>query len=594
MKDLLTTYQERATSFRQTAESLENKYNRLALFRLLLFVSSVGLAIYFWSMHPLAGAAFIFFSLLGFARFVFWHLSIRKSQRFHEALTQVNENEIRAISGDHSMFADGTSFSDPLHPYLIDLDVFGPHSFFQFTNRTSTAIGCRYLAQFLSRPVEMADIDRRQQSITELKEELEWRQRFQAYGMATEDDLQHIESLEEWMSAPSFVENNRLYLFALILNPIWATGVLLLFIFYLPWYAALALMLPTFWIIRKTLEPINQTHVRTAKAGKILAFYADLIRHIEAKDFGAPQLQDLKNVFSTGPVKASKSIDQLSYIISQLNVRYNAFAVILNVIGLWDLYWVRRLELWKKINREALPQWFDSLQQMEALLSLATSWYNHPDWSLPTLVEEGPLEATSLGHPLIAAQERVNNDIHIPTEGHIKLVTGSNMAGKSTFLRTLGLNVVLAGIGAPVCASSLRLPILEVYTSMRTQDALHESTSSFYAELKRLKTIIEAVESRKKVFFLLDEILKGTNSNDRHTGSKALIRQLIRSGGSGIIATHDLELGALEEQYDGAIENLCMEVAIEDSQLRFDYKIRKGVSKSFNATLLMKEMGIKI
>jgi DNA mismatch repair ATPase MutS len=290
----------------------------------------------------------------------------------------------------------------------------------------------------------------------------------------------------------------------------------------------------------------------------------------------------------------SQRIDRLSYIISQLNARYNAFVILLNLFGLWDLQWVLRLERWKEDQQTALPVWFDTLAQFEALSSLATTVYNNPDWVFPVFTEKKQLAANALGHPLLRADQRVTNEVTLPTEGHIKLLTGSNMAGKSTFLRTVGLNIVLANVGMAVCAEKMELPKLQVYTSMRTQDALHESTSSFYAELKRLKIIIEAVEQEENVFFLLDEILKGTNSRDRHTGSKALIHQLIEQGGGGIVATHDLELGSLEAQYSGKIENWCMEVAIEDGQLDFDYKIKKGVSQSFNATVLMQQMGIRI
>jgi DNA mismatch repair ATPase MutS len=268
--------------------------------------------------------------------------------------------------------------------------------------------------------------------------------------------------------------------------------------------------------------------------------------------------------------------------------------MILNIATLWDLKYIWQLEKWKAEQKEFLPKWFDSLAEFEAILSLSTLYYNNPDWVFPTIQDDSNVIAKELGHPLISAQKRICNNIDIPTKGHIKLVTGSNMAGKSTFLRTVGLNIVLAMCGAPVCAKEMTLPSLKVYSSMRTQDALHESTSSFYAELKRLKFIIEAVESEGNIFFLLDEILKGTNSNDRHTGSKALIRQLIKSKGSGIIATHDLELGNLEVQSEGAIENLRMEVEIKDDKLFFDYKLKKGVSESFNATLLMKNMGIRI
>jgi DNA mismatch repair ATPase MutS len=312
----------------------------------------------------------------------------------------------------------------------------------------------------------------------------------------------------------------------------------------------------------------------------------------------------MQAVFGASDVTASKRISRLSYIIGQLNVRYNAFAILLNISALWDLQWVYQLEKWKKQEKDHLPGWFEALATFEALCSYANLNYNNPSWSFPDVGNKNSVDAEALGHPLIHESERICNDINIPLNGHIKLVTGSNMAGKSTFLRTVGLNIILALSGAPVCAKRLSLPHLIVYTSMRTQDALHESTSSFYAELKRLKFIIEAVEEqagiaedskeKQHVFFLLDEILKGTNSVDRHTGSKALIRQLIESKGSGIIATHDLELGKLEESYGGHVENLCIEVEIKDGKLYFDYKLKKGVSESFNATLLMQNMGIKI
>ena len=258
-----------------------------------------------------------------------------------------------------------------------------------------------------------------------------------------------------------------------------------------------------------------------------------------------------------------------------------------------------RIDKWKATHKEQLPHWFEALAEIEALVSLGNLALNNPDWCQPEIQEQREFVANELGHPLIAADKRVSNTIQMPTQGHMHLLTGSNMAGKSTWLRTVGINIVLALAGAPVCAKNMKLPLLQVYTSMRTQDALHESTSSFYAELKRLKFIIEAVEDPAKtdgipVFFLLDEILKGTNSRDRHTGAKALIRQLIASRGAGLIATHDLELGALEAEADGRIENWAIEVDIRDGQLFFDYKLKRGVSQSFNATLLMQQMGIKI
>jgi hypothetical protein len=596
------TYLSRVASFEAAAGQLKQRYNRYALLRLALFVLAIGLDIYLWmDISPLAGAVFIPLFIYGFYRFVLWHQDIQERERHCSRLAQVNRWEAAAQEYDYSAFPDGAAFLDAGHPNALDLDLFGPWSFFQYANRAGTALGQQRLAAYLQHPASSTIILERQQALAELSGYLEWRQHFQAHGLEMEDSLQHIALLQEWLAEPPFVSNNRWMVAALYVAPFWALGALLLFIYFLPWYAALLLLLPSAWLIKHTKEQVDRAHLQTTEAEKTLARYARLIAQIESKDFQSPLLQRWQAEFKEGGARASQAIRRLSYIIGQLNVRYNVFAVFLNLGGLWDLQWAYKLERWKAQMHGRLPAWFEALAEFEALSSFANLHYNSPDWAFPTLSDGTAVEAQAMGHPLIPSGKRVCNDILIPTQGHIKLITGSNMAGKSTFLRTVGLNMVLAMAGAPVCARRFALPPLQVFTSMRTQDDLHESTSSFYAELKRLKFIIEAVEAASgeprpdaQPFFLLDEILKGTNSKDRHTGSKALIQQLIRSRGSGIIATHDLELGQLEAQSAGAIENLCIEVEIRGGQLFFDYKLKKGVSQSFNATLLMQQMGIKI
>ncbi|NRB63727.1 MAG: hypothetical protein HRU40_12010 [Saprospiraceae bacterium] len=410
--------------------------------------------------------------------------------------------------------------------------------------------------------------------------------------MGTEDKQEHLSLLQQWLQRPYYLLPLRWLPPALLILPLLTIAAVFYYFPILPWYIIILFLIPNAMLLRRFLDRINQTHQKTSHAEAALSRYAFLVSHL--RNMHPKDAQILITAQQNLNQDAGKAIRRLSYLISQLNVRYNAFAIIFNLFGLWDLHWVYRLEKWKKTNKEKLPVWFDQLAEIEALISLATTAYNNPSWVFPTFHQEAHLHGKNIGHPLLANDKRITNDLNMPTTGHIKLITGSNMAGKSTYLRTVGLNIVLARSGSVVCASAFRLPPLQVYTSMRTQDALHESTSSFYAELKRLKFIIEAVEHQDHIFFLLDEILKGTNSNDRHTGSKALIRQLIKQGGGGLIATHDLELGSLESQYNGAIENLCMEVRIENDQLFFDYKIHPGVSQSFNATLLMKNMGIKI
>jgi DNA mismatch repair ATPase MutS len=597
--DLKSFYKKRTQEFAERADFLKAKYNRFSVIRLIAFIGGGILIIVTGTMVPLwATALIIVMALIAFSKFVFWHQAIHDDHLHHNALSEVNQNELKCVNDDYSIFEDGKEFLDPSHSYAVDLDIFGAFSFFQYINRTSTAIGKLKLAKYLKTGVSRQEISSRQIAIEELKEKTDWRHHFQAKGMNTKDNLHHVRALEAWMNEQPFVSNNKLYSIAPYLSPLIIIAGAIITFYYFSWYVFLLFLLPSAYILKKTLEQVGDTHQQTSKAEKILAYYARMIEHIESESFESPKLKELQSLFFKNEQTASLSIKRLSYIIAQLNVRYNAFVIMLNLFVLWDLIWIKALENWKATNSKSLLDWFEGLQEFEALNSFGNLYYNNSSWIFPEITENSNLIGIELGHPLIPAEKRVCNDLKMPTQAHIKLVTGSNMAGKSTFLRTIGLNIVLAMTGSPVCAKKFELPLMRVFTSMRTQDALHESTSSFYAELKRLKFIIEEVEERKNsepdIFFLLDEILKGTNSVDRHTGSKALIRQLIKSKGSGIIATHDLELAALEAESNGTVENLCIEVEVKDDKLFFDYTIKPGVSKSFNATQLMRSMGIRI
>lgn len=593
--NLTQLYQKRVETFEKAAAALTIKYDRYAFVRLLFFLIGVAVLIYLYSnfVGVAIGATILF--IWGFGRFVWWHQDLLYLKQHTTALKTINQAELERLKGNINQFDTGNTFSDSLHPYTIDLDIFGQYSFFQYMSRTSTVIGKKVLAQYLKNTTTKSVILERQEAGLELKTKLDWRQHFQAYGYHTTETERDILQLINWLDDAPIVLNNIFLRTAIVGLPVLFFVALGAIYFGLPYQIAVGIAILNLIILQQTFKAVNQTHQKTSKADEVLKNYAQLIQYIEQETFQSKQLVELQDLLKTRAIPASKSLKKLSYIIHQLNVRFNIFAVLLNAAFLWDLQWILRLEKWKHNLKTNLPQWFEALQGFDAMVSLGTLHYNHPDWALPEIDEnfEG-LIAKNIGHPLIAKEKRIGNDLIVPSSGHIKLITGSNMAGKSTFLRSVGINIVLAMMGAPVCADYLKLPILQVHTSMRTQDALHESTSSFYAELKRLKTIIEAVETQHNVFFLLDEILKGTNSNDRHTGSKALIQQLIKGKGMGLIATHDLELGALEATANEAIENLCLEVQVEGDQLIFDYKVKKGVSQSFNATHLMRNMGIKI
>ncbi|HEX5667338.1 MAG TPA: DNA mismatch repair protein MutS, partial [Chitinophagaceae bacterium] len=305
---------------------------------------------------------------------------------------------------------------------------------------------------------------------------------------------------------------------------------------------------------------------------------------------------ELKNELGIGVTTATHSIHKLNRIFNRFDYRLNPLVFIpLNTLVLWDLQQVLQLEKWKEANNHKIDHWFHTLAEFEALSSLGTLAFNHPGWTFPELNAEQPeFTAGGLGHPLIDPNKSVVNNYSTIGKAQISIITGSNMAGKSTFLRSVGVNMVLACMGAPVYASHLRISPLKVMSSMRVKDNLEESTSTFYAELKKLKSIIDAVKRKEPLFILLDEILRGTNSHDRHTGSKSLIRQLVHDNATGIIATHDLELASLEKEFPASIHNFHFDVQIDGPELYFDYTLKTGICQSFNAAILMKKIGIEL
>ena len=302
------------------------------------------------------------------------------------------------------------------------------------------------------------------------------------------------------------------------------------------------------------------------------------------------------NDLQSGTSKASASIHQLHKIFARFDYRLNPLVYIpLNIFLLWDLQQVLQLEKWKEDNTQDVSTWFRTLAAFEALSAVGTLTFNHPNWSFPELNTVAPeFTAVALGHPLIDPKKSVVNSFSTVGKAKVSIITGSNMAGKSTFLRSLGVNLVLAVMGAPVYASSLKFSPLKVMSSMRVKDNLEESTSTFYAELKKLKGIIDAVKRKDPVFILLDEILRGTNSHDRHAGSSALIKQLIQEDATGVIATHDLELASLEKERPEAIHNFHFDVQVNGPELYFDYTLKTGICQSFNASILMKKIGIEL
>ena len=355
---------------------------------------------------------------------------------------------------------------------------------------------------------------------------------------------------------------------------------------------------------------------------QILGTYAGLLKLMEAQPMQCNLLKRIKEEIGGEQRKASLAISRLSKLMNELDQRNNVFMyVILNGLFFWELRQIMRIETWKEQYAHELPHWLSALGQMDALNSLATFAYNHPDYSYPTLLDKADmiaakvnissntkkadtentgnntrfmLRAKALGHPLMHRDRCVRNDIDMEKRPFFIIITGANMAGKSTYLRTIGINYLLACTGMPVCAEEMEAYPARLITSLRTSDSLTDNESYFFAELKRLKLIIDKLQSGEELFIILDEILKGTNSMDKQKGSFALIKQFMALQANGIIATHDLLLGTLIDLFPENICNYRFEADITDNELTFSYRLRPGVAQNMNACFLMKKMGIAV
>ncbi len=596
-KMLEALYQERIHDFSQKVSFFERRSKYISIVRLLVFLVSFVLVYYFASNESTQG---IFLSLAGgvvaFIILIKWHSRALEQKRIHIALREVNENELAACQGNYGKFPDGAEFGIPDHPFSNDLDLFGRNSLYQYLNRTATVAGQKKLARSLMRPImdKQAIIDM-QVAIGAMAENLEWRQKFQAIGLAYEEGPDDQLKIENW-SASKPLFNAWIFRILVLLIPLMTlTMIYFLSIGAINIQVFLVYLVLPWGLAGSFAMRVNQRHNNVSKTTEMLKKYALLLHEIETLDVSSGILESLKNNILRGKDSAGKSLRSLSAIMTALDNRLNFVSwALLNGLLLWDILQMIRLEAWQMKYRVEMKDWFEVVALMDVINSFANFRHNQTNSIFPEVVDDVfMVDAKEAGHPLINAESRVNNEINL-REGEFLIVTGANMAGKSTYLRMIGVNLVLAMCGSPVCASTFRFAPVQVFTSIRTRDSLSENESYFYAELKRLKAIIDELRNGTKLFILLDEILKGTNSKDKHAGSEALLQQMIYFKTTGIVATHDVLLGKLSDKFPEHIRNHCFEVDIDGDQLHFDYRLKDGISKNLNATILMREMGITI
>lgn len=592
----LEFYENKISLYTIELQNLNKRINFIVLLRLISFLIFILVLVFL----TVSNQHFIWYSIMALSVIAFlflvkYHGRLSKARFLCENLLKICENEIGFLNYKFTMHGSAENAKKPSHFYSSDLNIVGQASVFQYINRTVTFFGSNELLHLLlNNENEINAILQNQESCRELVMKPEWRQQFQATGMQNTFKEDQFNSLKKWLFMPSWFMHKKLLQSVIFWLP--AVSFFSLFLSYYIGFWTISELLYTFqfFIVLKYAKKINEVHVQVSSINETLLTYSELIARIENETFQSKKLMEIKELLVLQKYSASKQIRELSDITAKLDRRLNILAAFfLNVFYLADLRVVTRLEHWKERNKDKVQLWFDALGKIDAFSSLASYAFNNPTYTYP-VPEDGriALFTEDLGHPLIADKKRVVNNIIFPHKGYFVILTGANMAGKSTFLRTIGVNMVLAMAGAPVCAKVFRFKPMKLVTSISVQDSLFENESYFYAELKRLRIIIDEIEKNNNVFILLDEILKGTNSNDKMNGSKQLLQKLIGLHATGIVATHDISLGELEQVFPEAIKNYSFEVTLENDVLYYEYKLQEGTCKNLNATYLMKKMGI--
>lgn len=588
-------YTERLSLTEGQLQQVKKQIFRISMLRLTLFIAGVAGIYFFFSQTPLLIVC-ICLTFLPLFILVKIHNRFFIRKEWLETQARIIQEELQALSGDYSSFEDGKEYVNPEHPYSFDLDIFGRRSLFQSINRTCTFFGKNRLAKWLQNHLhEKTSIEKRQEMVREISEHTLFREQFRVAGLVHHGQSSDAEKIQAWSQSPAqYLHAGWVKAF------IWGVPVinsLLLITSLIGWtsFSCLGLSFGIFLVLSfgiiKRATYIQETYGKQLKS---LNGYARLIALAKAEDWKSAGMLELMERFNLNGQSPVQALQQLSKELDRLDLRNNQFLyVLLEGSIFFQLQEIVRIERWKVRYGQHISEWLETVGELDALCSLGTFAYNHPQYTYPELTEK-PFYflATQMGHPLMPVSQCVKNDATIPSRPFFLIITGANMAGKSTYLRTIGVNYLLACVGAPVCCERLKLHPNQLITSLRTSDSLSDNESYFFAELKRLKRIIDLLNQGQQLFIILDEILKGTNSMDKQKGSFDLIRQFMQMKANGIIATHDLLLGSLIKQFPEEIRNYCFEADIKDNELTFSYKLREGVAQNMSACFLMKKMGI--
>jgi hypothetical protein len=586
----LNVYRGKVDTYKTELDTLSSRLFVLSMLRLVFFAAFAGFIIAAFRTGLEGKTVYTISCLLLFILFVVWSFQLQQRKKFVQKLLLINENELEVQAGKSSVLYDGSDISS-VPSFAVDLNVFGHNALFHLVNRAGSQSGKQRLIRHFSSPFTSAvDIMRYQECIRELASKTDFRQQLLAKCLLIGDES-GLDALLEAVPEEKFSILETPFIRLLSFGwPVLGVAVAI----YALWsgnISALLLFLVIGLLISGLLaKKTGALYNHISRKSYLYTRYAQCFHLVSKEIFVHAYLQQKKDTVT----HAGHAFKKLSGIVTWFDLRLNILlSPVVNGFFLADLLNARRYLHWNRKYQLYVQDWFDTLGEMEVLNSLATFHFNHPHFIFPVPEHSGAgMKGTGIGHPLMQADKAVLNDIAIGEPSKLHLVTGSNMSGKSTYLRTIGLNILLAQTGAPVFAQDFRFTPLRLLTSFHHIDSLEEGSSYFYAELKGLQNIILQLGGPVPALVLLDEVMRGTNSADKHEGTAMLIRKLLDHHCLTLIATHDTDLGLLEQQYNGKIENYCFESELMPDGLHFDFLRRKGIAQTKNATYLMQQMGI--
>jgi len=588
MQDLSAFYNNQISNYESQLSQVKKQLYASSMVRLVVFCAAV-IGLYFSFGNARLVWAIIAITIALFVFLVSRHSDLQYKRDRLKALLKTNSTEIEVLQRKFHHLPNGDEFKNPEHYFCQDIDLFGRGSFYQYANRTVLKQGSGVLS-FLLLENSVEGIPAKQEAIKELGQMTDWRQNFSAIASLVKTETPYYVIIKWLKTYHAFVPNNMSY-FPMIFSLVSVFLTVMYFLDFLNGWGVIVWFLIGLGITGSYLKRINKLSANTSRVQSTFNQYHKLIVELEKTPFTSDLLKDQQVAILHDNERTSKILEKFSKLLNAFDQRNNMIIGFLgNAFLLWDLQQCYKIEKWIQNHGHDVEGWFKVIAFFDAYNSLGNFAFNHPEYSFPMISDEkAVLKSKDAGHPLLDPQKRIMNDFQIDKEEFF-IITGANMAGKSTFLRTVSLQIVMANIGLPVCASKTDYSPIKLITSMRTADSLTDDESYFFSELKRLKFIVDEIKN-DRYFIVLDEILKGTNSTDKAKGSRKFIEKLVTSKSTGIIATHDLSLCDVAKDLP-PVENYYFDAEIINDELYFDYKFKKGICQNMNASFLLRKMEI--